>query len=63
MVPVTIALVFLLILIFISKKHKQKRARLYENLFSAAVFLYAASMIFYYLPVIIMLATTLVNYG
>ena len=63
MVPVTIALVFLLILLFISTNRKQKRARLYENLFSAAIFLYAASMLFYYLPVIIMLATTLVNYG
>ena len=63
MVPVTIALVFLLILLFISTNYKQKRARLYENLFSAAIFLYAASMLFYYLPVIIMLATTLVNYG
>ena len=63
MVPVTIALVFLLILLFISNNRKQKRARLYENLFSAAIFLYAASMLFYYLPVIIMLATTLVNYG
>jgi len=63
MVPVTIALIFLLILLFISTNHKQKRARLYENLFSAAIFLYAASMLFYYLPVIIMLATTLVNYG
>ena len=63
MVPVTISLVFLLILLFISNNRKQKRARLYENLFSAAIFLYAASMLFYYLPVIIMLATTLVNYG
>ena len=63
MVPVTIALVFLLILLFISTNRKQKRARLYENLFSAAIFLYASSMLFYYLPVIIMLATTLVNYG
>lgn len=63
MVPVTIALVFLLILLFTSTNRKQKRARLYDNLFSAAIFLYASSMLFYYLPVIIMLATTLVNYG
>ena len=63
MVPVTISLLFLLILLFISTNRKQKRARLYEKLFSAAIFLYASSMLFYYLPVIIMLATTLVNYG
>ena len=63
MVPVTISLLFLLILLFISANRKQKLSRLYENLFSAAIFLYAASMLFYYLPVIIMLATTLVNYG
>ena len=63
MVPVTIALLFLLILLFISPNLKRKIAHIYENLFSAAIFLYAASMLFYYLPVIIMLATTLVNYG
>ena len=63
MVPVTISLLFLLILLFISANRKQKVSRLYENLFRAAVFLYAASMLFYYLPVIIMLGTTLVNYG
>lgn len=63
MVPVTLSLLFLFILLFIAQKYKQKRVRLYGNLFSAAVFLYTASTLFYYLPVIIMLATTLVNYG
>lgn len=63
MVPVAISLVFFLILLFLKDQHKQKRPRLYENLFGAAVFLYTASTIFYYLPVIIMLARTLVNYG
>lgn len=63
MVPVTISLVFFLILLFLKDTHTQKRPRLYENLFGAAVFSYTASTIFYYLPVIIMLARTLVNYG
>ena len=63
MVPVTISLIFFLILLFLKDQHKQKKPRLYENLFGAAVFLYTASTIFYYLPVIIMLARTLVNYG
>jgi len=63
MVPVTIALVFLLILLFIKPHHKNTKPRLYGNLFSTAVFLYTASMLFYYFPVIIMLAKTLVNYG
>ena len=63
MVPVTVSLVFFLILLFLKDTHTQKRPRLYENLFGAAVFSYTASTIFYYLPVIIMLARTLVNYG
>ena len=62
MVPVTVSLVFFLILLFLKDTHTQKRPRLYENLFGAAVFSYTASTIFYYLPVIIMLARTLVNY-
>ncbi len=63
MVPVTVSLLFLFILLFIKTVHKQKRPRLYENLLGAAVFFYTASTLFYYLPVIIMLARTLVNYG
>ena len=63
MVPVTVSLFLLLILLFIKTVHKQKKPRLYENALGAAVFLYTASTLFYYLPVIIMLARTLVNYG
>jgi len=63
MIPVTVSLLFLLVLLFIKTDHKRKKPALYENLFSIAVFFYTASMIFYYLPVIIMLARTLVNYG
>ena len=37
MVPVTIALLFLLILLFISPNLKRKIAHIYENLFSAAI--------------------------
>lgn len=63
MVPVTVSLLFLLIFLFITNNHKRKRPLLYETFFSIAVCLYTTSVIFYYLPVIIMLSTTLVNYG
>lgn len=63
MVPVVISLILFLILIFIKTGSRKKQPHLYEIFFGAAVFFYTVSMIFYYLPVIIMLATTLVNYG
>jgi len=63
MVPVTLSLLFLLILLFIKPRNESKKAKLHNFFFSVAVFLYAASMLFYYLPVIITLSTTLVYYG
>ena len=63
MVPVACSLLFLLILLFIKPHNNSKKAKLHDCFFSGAVFLYAASMLFYYLPVIITLSTTLVYYG
>ncbi|MGP1454833.1 MAG: Fe-S-containing protein [Treponema sp.] len=63
MVPVTLSLLFLLILLFIKPHNESKKAKLHGAFFSGAVFLYAASTLFYYLPVIITLSTTLVYYG
>ena len=63
MIPVTLSFLFLLVLLLSGKKRQNKKTVLRENLFSMGIFLYTASSIFYYLPVIITLSSTLVNYG
>jgi len=61
MIPVVFSFLFLLFLLLF--KTKKKKSLVYENLFATAVFLYTATTIFYYVPVIITLSSTLVNYG
>ena len=61
MIPVSIF--FLILIVLLLFKTKAKKSLLYENIFGTTVFLYTAATIFYYLPVIITLSTTLVNYG
>ncbi|UTD13888.1 DUF2318 domain-containing protein [Treponema denticola] len=61
MIPVSIF--FLILIVLLLFKTKAKKSLLYENIFGTSVFLYTAATIFYYLPVIITLSTTLVNYG
>ncbi|UTY25941.1 Fe-S-containing protein [Treponema denticola] len=61
MIPVSIF--FLILIVLLLFKTKEKKSLLYENIFGTTVFLYTAATIFYYLPVIITLSTTLVNYG
>ena len=61
MIPVSIF--FLILIVLLLFKTKAKNSLLYENIFGTSVFLYTAATIFYYLPVIITLSTTLVNYG